>query len=116
MAPPLRVRRLAGRFFWMIEHQRPLLPQSSFVIRRSPMVGNMAQQSHSSCVGKYGSNPDFVLGGRTSASAECRHWSARAAIDLPDGRKLLMLRDATAYTALPKAEQDTEEWQTAMET
>src|SRR6267378_170143 len=37
----------------MIEHQRPLLPQSSFVIRRSPMVGNMAQQSHSSCVGKY---------------------------------------------------------------
>jgi hypothetical protein len=46
----------------MIEHQRPLLPQSSFVIRRSPMVGNMAQQSHSSCVGKYGSNPDFLLG------------------------------------------------------
>ena len=25
-----------------------------------------------------GSNPDFLLGGRTSASAECRHWSARA--------------------------------------
>ena len=23
-------------------------------------------------------NPDFLLGGRTSASAECRHWSARA--------------------------------------
>ena len=22
-----------------------------------------------------GSNPDFLLGGRTSASAECRHWS-----------------------------------------
>src|SRR6476659_2030975 len=79
MAPPLRVRRLAGRFFWMIEHQRPLLPQSSFVIRRSPMVGNMAQQSHSSCVGKYGSNPDFLLGGRTSASADCRHWSTRTA-------------------------------------
>jgi hypothetical protein len=24
-------------------------------------------------------NPDFLLGGRTSASAECRHWSGRAA-------------------------------------
>ena len=23
-------------------------------------------------------NPDFLLGGRTSASAECRHWSGRA--------------------------------------
>ena len=23
-----------------------------------------------------GSNPDFLLGGRTSASAKCRHWSA----------------------------------------
>ena len=25
-----------------------------------------------------GSNPGFLLGGRTSASAECRHWSGRA--------------------------------------
>ena len=25
-----------------------------------------------------GSHPDFLLGGRTSVSAECRHWSARA--------------------------------------
>ena len=25
-----------------------------------------------------GSNPDFLLGGLTSASAECRHWSGRA--------------------------------------
>src|SRR4029077_13927876 len=25
-----------------------------------------------------GSNPDFLLGGRTSASAECGHWSKRA--------------------------------------
>jgi len=25
-----------------------------------------------------GSNPDFLLGGRTAASAECRHWSGRA--------------------------------------
>jgi hypothetical protein len=25
-----------------------------------------------------GSNPNFLLVGRTSASAECRHWSARA--------------------------------------
>ena len=25
-----------------------------------------------------GPNPDFLLGGRTSASAECRHWSGRA--------------------------------------
>jgi hypothetical protein len=25
-----------------------------------------------------GANPDFLLGSRTSASAECRHWSARA--------------------------------------
>jgi hypothetical protein len=28
--------------------------------------------------GWFGSNPDFLLGGRTSASAECRHWSGRA--------------------------------------
>jgi len=27
---------------------------------------------------RWGSNPDFLLGGRTSASAECRHWSGRA--------------------------------------
>ena len=25
-----------------------------------------------------GSNPDFLIGGRTSASAECRHWSGSA--------------------------------------
>jgi hypothetical protein len=25
-----------------------------------------------------GQNPDFLLGGRTSASAKCRHWSGRA--------------------------------------
>ena len=25
-----------------------------------------------------GPNPDFLLGGRTSASAECGHWSGRA--------------------------------------
>ena len=25
-----------------------------------------------------GPNPDFLLGGCTSASAECRHWSGRA--------------------------------------
>ena len=25
-----------------------------------------------------GPNPDFLLGGRTSASAECKHWSGRA--------------------------------------
>ena len=27
-----------------------------------------------------GSNPDFLLGGRTSASAECRHWSGTYAV------------------------------------
>ena len=27
---------------------------------------------------RWGSNPDFLLEGRTSASAECRHWSGRA--------------------------------------
>ena len=27
-----------------------------------------------------GSNPDFILGGRTSASAESRHWSRRAVL------------------------------------
>ena len=26
------------------------------------------------------SNPDFLLGGRTSASAECRHWSGTYAV------------------------------------
>jgi hypothetical protein len=35
-------------------------------------------------------------------------------IDLPDGRKLMTLRDAAAYIAeLPEAEQQAEEWQTA---
>jgi hypothetical protein len=35
-------------------------------------------------------------------------------IDLPDGRKLITLRDAAAYIAeLPEAEQQAEEWQTA---
>jgi hypothetical protein len=37
-------------------------------------------------------------------------------IVLPDGRKLLTLRDAAEYiTALPKAEQDAADWQVAME-
>jgi len=34
-------------------------------------------------------------------------------IALPDGRKLVTLRDAASYiTALPKKEADTREWQT----
>jgi hypothetical protein len=38
-------------------------------------------------------------------------------IILPDGRKLLTLRDAAEYiTALPKAEHDAVDWQVAMET
>jgi hypothetical protein len=38
-------------------------------------------------------------------------------IILPDGRKLLTLRDAAEYiTALPKAEHDEADWQVAMET
>jgi len=38
-------------------------------------------------------------------------------IELPDGRKLLTLRDAAEYiTALPKAEHDAADWQLAMET
>ena len=37
-------------------------------------------------------------------------------IALPDGRKLVTLRDAASYiTALPKKEADTREWQTAIE-
>jgi hypothetical protein len=46
-------------------------------------------------------------------------WSARFVdpIILPDGRKLLTLRDAAEYiTALPKAEHDAADWQVAMET
>jgi hypothetical protein len=46
-------------------------------------------------------------------------WSARFVdpIILPDGRKLLTLRDAAEYiTALPKAEHDAVDWQVAMET
>ncbi|UPT93541.1 hypothetical protein J4G48_0029805 [Bradyrhizobium barranii subsp. apii] len=46
-------------------------------------------------------------------------WSARFfdPIILPDGRRLLTLRDAAAYiTALPKAEHAANEWQTAMVT
>jgi hypothetical protein len=38
-------------------------------------------------------------------------------IILPDGRKLLMLRDAAEYiTTLPKPEHDAADWQVAMET
>jgi hypothetical protein len=45
-------------------------------------------------------------------------WSARfgAPIVLPNGRKLVTLKDAGAYiTKLPKAEHDAREWQDAME-
>jgi hypothetical protein len=38
-------------------------------------------------------------------------------IILPDGRKLTTLRDAATYiTGLPKAEHDSDEWQTAIAT
>jgi hypothetical protein len=37
-------------------------------------------------------------------------------IELPDGRRLIVLRDAASYiTALPKKEADTPEWQAAIE-
>ena len=37
-------------------------------------------------------------------------------IELPDGRKLVVLRDAASYvTALPKKEADAPEWQAAIE-
>ena len=37
-------------------------------------------------------------------------------IELPNGRKLITLRDAALYiTKLPKAEHDAEEWQAGME-
>ena len=37
-------------------------------------------------------------------------------IALPDGRKLIVLRDAASYiTALPKKESDAPEWQAAIE-
>jgi hypothetical protein len=37
-------------------------------------------------------------------------------IELPNGRKLMTLRDAALYiTKRPKAEHDAEDWQTAME-
>jgi hypothetical protein len=45
-------------------------------------------------------------------------WSAsfEDPIILPDGRKLLTLKDAGEYiTTLPKAEQQLDEWQTAIE-
>jgi hypothetical protein len=35
----------------------------------------------------FGSNPDFLLGGRTSASAERRHWSG-------EGSPLVKLRNS----------------------
>jgi hypothetical protein len=39
-----------------------------------------------------------------------------AAIELPNGKKLVTLRDAALYiTKLPKAEHEAEEWQAAME-
>ena len=67
----------------MIEHQRPLLPQSSFVIRRSPMVGNMARQSHMRR--EIWIKPGLPPWGRTSASVERRHWSGREVLCLGTG-------------------------------
>jgi hypothetical protein len=46
-------------------------------------------------------------------------WSARFLdpINLPEGRKLITLRDAATYiTELPKAEHDADKWQAAMQT
>jgi hypothetical protein len=44
------------------------------------------------------------------------HQSFFDPIELPDGRKLITLRDAALYiTKLPKAEHDAEEWQAAMQ-
>src|SRR4029077_12878781 len=55
------------------------------------------------------SNPDFRLGGRTSASAECRHWSARAvrwsscAILLRSARQACAARAAVLGVAVANA-------------
>jgi hypothetical protein len=44
------------------------------------------------------------------------HQSFFDPIELPDGRKLITLRDAALYiTKLPKTEHDAPEWQAAME-
>jgi hypothetical protein len=39
---------------------------------------NILQRPHKGHMSVEGVNPDFLLGGRTSASAECRHWFGRA--------------------------------------
>jgi hypothetical protein len=57
---------------------RTLIMQGARVILLRP--ANWAKHSFGPIVplGQSRSNPDFLLGGRTSASAECRHWSGRA--------------------------------------
>jgi hypothetical protein len=40
------------------------------------MIANAVSAVHFRC----GSNPDSLLGGRTSASAECRHWCERQSV------------------------------------
>jgi hypothetical protein len=55
---------------------------------------------------------------KTSKSGKFVSWdqSFFDPIELPNGRKLITLRDAALYiTKLPKAEQQTAEWQTAAE-
>jgi hypothetical protein len=92
----------------MIEHQRHHFNRS-LVIRQLPMIGNMAQQSHSSCVGKYGSKPDFVLGGRASASAECRHWPGRAVRWFDFAQRAALHAVATSSAGVGAAESRTAE-------
>jgi len=45
---------------------------------RKQIKDQILYQGVSACMSPVGPNPDFLLGGRTSASAECRHWSGRA--------------------------------------
>ena len=48
------------------------------IVLRSTASGLAAVRDLARLMSPRGPNPDFLLGSRTSASAECRHWSGRA--------------------------------------
>jgi len=59
----------------------PALQSKAGYIDARPLTPN---SSKSSCSVRpdhtFGSNPDFLLGGRTSASADCKHWLREATV------------------------------------
>jgi hypothetical protein len=60
---------------------------------------NILDRASSGVNGCFGSNPDLLLGGRTSASAECRHWWAVRCCAILFFRRTVGLRSTrSSYT------------------